>query len=170
WIVDIDSTMTTDEVGHIGCVPNGNIADGIACQRAKAGVSGGTDACTAGDFCISGACRPICDPQLVPGSAPGACSSNYACSLFHSLFDVSGTAVAGVCQPGCDPLTQKLKVGNALDACGSADATKPNRTCVAGSGFRAFACADKLSDATDGQPAFTERGAIFSNSCGPGFI
>jgi hypothetical protein len=170
WIVDINGTATTDEVGHIGCVPDGTIADGLACDRASQGVNGGADACLGGDFCIGGTCKPICDPQLVPGSAPGACGSNFACSLVHNLFDVAGTAVAGICQPGCDPLTQRLKTGTPNEACGSALATQPTRTCVPTSGFKAFACAEKLSDATDGQPALTERGVVFSNSCGPGFI
>src|SRR5262249_28374927 len=123
-------------------------------------------------FCQGGLCKPVCDPQLVPGSAAGACDVNHACSRISGLFTVPGstTAVAGLCQPACDPLTQRLKVGTSLEACGSAVASMPTSVCVPAAGFKAVACAEKRSDATDGQPAFTDKGIVFSNSCGPGFI
>src|SRR5262245_27918710 len=53
WIVDIDGTMTTNDIGHIGCVANGSIASGANCTD---GSMAGPDACVAGQLCISGKC------------------------------------------------------------------------------------------------------------------
>lgn len=179
WVVDVDANPTTmaDEIGHIGCVavdPSA-IADGAACSNAKAGVTSGADTCVAGDLCISSKCKPICDPQLVEGTGAGSCALNYACSLYSGVFVSGAQAVAGVCEPTCDPLTQKLNVGTTnVDACGSADPTKPSGTCVIGAGFRSFHCAptgSSLYGNTDRKPPLSDsRGNYFGNGCAPGFV
>jgi hypothetical protein len=178
WVVDIDATMTTEEIGHIGCVAVGAtpIADGLACTDAVAATNGGADSCVAGDLCISRKCKPICDPQLVSGSAAGACATNYACSIYSGVFESGGSnATAGVCEPTCDPLTQKLNVGTTgTDACGSVDPTKPSGTCVVSGGFRSFHCAPtgpSLYTKVDLEAPLTDsRGNYFGNGCAPGFI
>jgi hypothetical protein len=114
WIVDIDQTPTADEIGHIGCVPDGTIADGLACDNARMATNGGADMCVSGELCISRKCKPICDPQLVDGAAPGACPLNFACSTYAGVFVSTGDPVAGVCEPGCDPRSLWL------DRCGQA--------------------------------------------------
>jgi hypothetical protein len=143
WIVDIDGSQTTNEVGHIGCAPVGATptADGAACADAVAATNGGVDTCVAGDLCISRKCKPICDPQTASGVA-GACTTDFACTTYAGVFDSAGPAVAGVCEPQCDPLTQQLKVGTTrTDACGSVDPTKPSAACVFGPDPTAWVCA-----------------------------
>jgi hypothetical protein len=175
WIVDIDGTATADEIGHIGCVAAGTIPDGSPCGDAVAASNGGADMCIKGELCISGKCKPICDPQLVDGTAPGACALNFSCSLYSGVFVSTGDPVAGVCEPGCDPLTQALSVGTTnTAACGSADATKPSGTCVPSRGFKSFHCAPtgmSIYTKTDRQPPLADaHGNVFANGCAPGFI
>ncbi|HEX7836800.1 MAG TPA: hypothetical protein VF469_05020 [Kofleriaceae bacterium] len=189
WIVDIDGSATMDEFGHVGCAAVGAAPtqDGAACMEASVKNNMPVDTCAAGDLCISSKCKPICDPQLVDGTAKGACATNYACSVYSGVF-TSGTnaaaAAAGVCEPTCDPLTQKLNVGTTgVDACGSADPTNPTATCVVSGGFRSFHCApfngdfvqpgttQKWIERTDRQPPLADsRGNYFGNGCAPGFI
>jgi len=180
WIVDLDAMGNTDEIGHVGCAPVGAapIADGGQCADATAMANMGADACVAGDLCISGKCKPICDPQLVDGTAAGACPLNFACSLYSGVFVSGVNAVAGVCEPTCDPLTQKLNGDGTLTAaCGSADPTKPSATCVVSGRFRSFHCApfdpnDPIwAGKTDRQPPLADsHGNFFGNGCAPGFI
>lgn len=173
WIVDIDGTATTDEIGHIGCITSGNLPEGMACSDATAAANGGADTCVAGQLCISNKCKPICDPQLVDGSAAGACKVDFSCSVYAGVFESGGTATAGVCEPGCDPLSQQLKVTKA-EACGSIDPTKPSSTCVPSRGFLSFHCAPSGSivyDKTDRvAPLADLSGNPFGNGCAPGFI
>lgn len=175
WIVDIDATATANEIGHIGCVADGTIPEGAACADAMAATNAGADTCASGDLCISGKCKPICDPQLVDGAAPGACAVNFSCSIYAGVFVSTGDPVAGVCEPGCDPLTQALSVGTTgTAACGSADAAKPTGTCISSRGFRSFHCAPttmSLYTNTDRvAPLADSHGAIYGNGCAPGFI
>jgi hypothetical protein len=177
WLIDIDSSATTEAIGHVGCaaVAAAPTADGAACADARAATSGGADTCVAGDLCISGKCKPICDPQLVDGAARGACTTGYACSVYSGVFVSGASAFAGVCEPTCDPLTQKLNVGTTgVDACGSVDPTSPSGTCVVSAGFRSFHCAptnQSLFTRIDRQPPLADaRGNYFGNGCAPGFI
>jgi hypothetical protein len=177
WIIDIDGTATTNDIGHVGCVAVGATptADGAACNDATAGANGGADTCVAGDLCISRKCKPICDPQLVDGSAAGACETDFSCSIYAGVFESGGMAIAGVCEPGCDPLTQKLKVGTAnLEGCGSQAPAAPSGTCVPSRGFLSFHCAPSGSIVygnTDRKPPLTDAaGHPFGNGCAPGFM
>lgn len=167
WIIDIDGSATTNPVGHLGCAPNGTVADNGTCQFARAGMNGGVDACVAGELCLSGKCKPICDPQ-VTGAAAGACPTDYACSTIDGLLESGGDSVAGICESACDPLTQRLKVGGA-EACGSVAPATPDRTCVPG-GLTVFSCADNVSDAKDREAPLMANGRLFTNSCAPGFV
>lgn len=178
WILDIDGNPNgnppTNDVGHIGCVTAGTTASGGACNDATAAANGGADTCIASELCISRKCKPICDPQVVEGTAAaGACAADFSCSIYSGVFESGGDPVAGVCEPGCDPLTQKLKLGN-LEACGSVDATKPSGTCVPSRGFLSFHCAPSGSlvyNNTDRiAPLSDSSGQPFGNGCAPGFI
>ena len=180
WFVDVDGSTTANPVGHIGCAPVGTapLADGAVCADATApsATSMGYDNCIAGDLCISRKCKPICDPQTVAGGAAGACKTDFACTTYAGVFDSAGPAVAGVCEPTCDPLTQQLKVGTTkTDACGSADPTKPQAACVFGPDPTAWVCAPSgsiLYDKTDRKPPLTDPASMrpFPNGCAPGFI
>jgi hypothetical protein len=171
WLVLAD---TPTRLGQVACMPDGSVPVGGDCTTATA-AGGGVDTCVAGTLCVSRKCKPICDPQLVEGSAMGACPINFSCSLYEGFFSNGSGAIAGVCEPACDPLTQKLKVGTAnLDACGSLTPAAPTSTCVRGPGFRTFACAPSGPDfyaKTDRMPPETApSGAPYPNGCAPGFI
>src|ERR1041384_6608 len=101
WVVDIDGNASMDDVGHIGCVADGTVKLDGACDDARATVNMGADTCEHGLLCISRKCKPICDPQIVSGTATGACPTNYACSLYAGVFESAGNAVAGVCEATC---------------------------------------------------------------------
>jgi hypothetical protein len=175
WIVDINGSATKDEIGHIGCAAAGAIVDGADCADAAQGTNAGADTCITGDLCISGKCKPICDPQLVDGSAPGACAASYACSIYSDVFVSTGDPVAGVCEPGCDPLTQARLVGMTdTAACGSLDPANPSATCIPSRAFKSFHCAPAdptLYIKTDRTvPLADTHGNVFGNGCAPGFI
>jgi len=174
WIItDADPTAGTDPVGHNGCALAGTTALGAACHDATASVNGGADTCLAGDLCISGKCKVICDPQLTSGSAAGACDVDHACAAYAGVFDTGNTASAGVCEPGCDPLTQRLLVGGA-EQCGAASATQPDVACTPSSSFTSFLCAPSAPDVyalTERAAAMTDaQGNVYSNGCSPGYV
>jgi hypothetical protein len=173
WIVDIDGNPTamTEDIGHIGCVADGSLAEGASCTD---GSMAGPDACVAGQLCVSGKCKPICDPQVVEGTnAAGACPKDFSCSVYAGVFESGGDPTAGVCDVGCDPLTQQLK-GTQVDACGSPSPTAPNSACVPSRGFLSFHCAPSGSivyNNTDRKPPLTDgAGRPYGNGCAPGFI
>jgi hypothetical protein len=172
WIVDqVDPTF----LGHIGCVPDGAIATGGACLQPGATngpVPGpnGFDDCAAGNICISGECKVVCDLALV-GDEQG-CDAVHACSGYSDTFDVSNTLLYGACDPGCDPLTQRL-LADGTEACGSTDPANPNKGCYSSNGdFARFSCADVLdiSKIDRIEPFKDNRGRFFLNSCAPGFM
>lgn len=186
WLVDIDadSAKMTEEIGHIGCAPAtaGDIADGGACDDAKAGTNNGADSCAKGELCIARKCKPLCDPQATGVLVAGACKTNFACTTYAGVFTVSGgPASAGVCEPACDPLTQQLKVGTTnIDACGAADPTMPDsRTgtggaCVPTGDRSVWACAPTFPDLygkTDYKDPFLNPAkAPYPNGCAAGFL
>ncbi|HEY4179416.1 MAG TPA: hypothetical protein VGM90_21375 [Kofleriaceae bacterium] len=162
WINDQDDPP----IGHIGCAPDGNIAIGSTCTEPAAGPMG-YDTCAKGSYCISGECKQICDNN---GGTP-ACDGDHSCTIYDGLFESSGSTVAGVCDPGCDPLTQDLKIGTNKVACGSTMATMPNKGCY---GFDDYSCAPVPAGAltlTDRQvPKSNASGNAYLNGCAPGFI
>ncbi len=167
WINDQDNPP----IGHVGCAPEGGVggtplALGAACTDPVAGPMGYDD-CTKGTVCLSGECKQICD---VNGGAP-TCDENHACSRYADFFESGGTAVAGVCDPGCDPLTQDLKIGANKAACGSPSPAMPNKGCY---GFSEYSCAPTgmtswpLTDRM--MPQTNAAGNPYLNGCAPGFI
>lgn len=115
WI--IDTSDANGSVGHIGCAPeNGGtgtpVADGASCTRNPPGATG-YDNCVKGDYCFgpsaggTGTCKMICDPS---GGAP-MCSTGFACGTYEGLLESGGTAIAGVCDPTCNPLADNNFLG-----------------------------------------------------------
>lgn len=153
-------------IGHVGCAPDGTLAIGAACTDPVAGAMG-YDTCVKGSVCLGGECKQICDQQ---GGTP-ACDSNHSCTRYADFFEVGGTAVAGVCDPACDPLTQELKVGTSTAACGSVDPTMPSAGCY---GYDDYSCAPAGMTTwtlTDRQPPRTNSaGQAYLNGCAPGFL
>ena len=162
WWTDQDNPP----IGHVGCAPDGPLAIGAACMDPVAGAMG-YDTCAKGAVCLSGECKQICDQQ---GGAP-PCDANHSCTRYADFFEVGGMAVAGVCDPACDPLTQELKVGTSTAACGSANPTMPSAGCY---GFDDYSCAPAgmntwtLTDRA--MPRTNAAGQAYLNGCAPGFL
>lgn len=79
----------------IGCVPEGNLGEGEACEAALVGQG---DACDAGLICVDGRCRDICG---FDGEAGAACAVGFTCTRHDDLFlDYDGAEPSyGVCIP-----------------------------------------------------------------------
>ena len=106
WIVITD---TPDDVGKIGCVPDGTVDPAGACTNGAAGETTGFDNCKAGNICVAGTCKDICG--FGGGAAAGGVDGR-SCARHANLF-ASGAAapIAGACDLTCDPLTQQLVAG-----------------------------------------------------------
>ncbi|MBA3463237.1 MAG: hypothetical protein H0T46_24990 [Deltaproteobacteria bacterium] len=160
WIYD---QLMPTVVGHIGCEPVGTAAIGAACGNRAVG----PDMCVKGAECVSGECKAICDHQ---GGDP-KCDADHACVRYQNLFTDGTTTVAGVCDPGCDPLTQDLKIGTNKTACGSMMPTMPDKGCY---GYGEYSCsgvAPTVSNAV--AVTLTDRVAPagdYLNACAPGFM
>lgn len=116
WIIDATAPQY---VGHIGCAPDGTVAEGAACTYGAAG-SAGYDDCSRGTVCSAfkqtgtpGICKQVCDNA---GGTP-MCDAAHVCITEQSLFSTgaSSPAAAGVCEIACNPLDD-----NDLDGSGSA--------------------------------------------------
>ncbi len=165
WINDQDDPP----IGHVGCAPDPGatgIAIAGACTEGPAGPMG-YDTCVKGAVCLSGECKQICDQA---GGAP-TCDQNHSCTRYADFFETGGTAVAGVCDPACDPLTQDLKVGAVKQACGSTMATMPTKGCY---GYDDYSCAPagpSVYALTDrAAPRTNASGNPYLNGCAPGFL
>ena len=159
WIHD----QANPPIGHIGCVPDGSLLPGAACEPPVAGPSG-YDRCAAGTLCLDGTCATICEAEL----ASSTCAGSDVCSTRDDLLTVGGTAVAGLCVPRCDALTQR--VGD-VEACGSPDPTAPTRGCY---GYEQTVCLDVAGGAltqTDRTPPVTDASSNpLVHGCAPGFM
>ena len=164
WINDQDDPP----IGHVGCAPEAAApkAIGEACTPPPGGPMGYDD-CAKGAVCLSGECKQICD---LNGGTP-TCDDNHSCTRYADFFESGGNAVAGVCDPGCDPLTQELKVGTNKAACGSPDPAAPNSGCY---GYEDYSCAPvsaQVLSLTDRMmPRTNAAGNPYLNGCAPGFI
>ncbi len=165
WINDQDDPP----IGHVGCAPDPGatgIAIGGACTEGPAGPMG-FDTCVKGSVCLSGECKQICDQA---GGAP-TCDQDHSCTRYADFFEFGGTAVAGVCDPACDPLTQDLKVGAVKAGCGSTMATMPTKGCY---GYDDYSCAPagpSVYALTDrAAPRTNASGNPYLNGCAPGFL
>ena len=163
WIIDTDTPSVT---GHTGCVPAGTVAVGGACTATTVGLAGYSN-CVAGAECQGGECRNVC----AVNAAQSGCDANHNCTLYSDLFSVGGTIATGLCDPGCNPLTQDLLAGANRTACGSPNPTSPTKGCY---GFDKYGCAPIPASSlslTDRMPPRTNAGGNpYLNGCAPGFI
>jgi hypothetical protein len=164
WFQDQDDP---NPIGHIGCAPVPAVPKAIdeACTIGPTGPMGYDD-CEKGSACVSGICKQICGLD----GAPQACDQNHSCTRYADFLESNGETVAGVCNPGCDPLTQDLKVGTNVTACGSPMPDMPTKGCYGTTVD--FGCGDVLLgglDATDRKPPVKIAGQAYRNSCAPGF-
>lgn len=141
-------TQDTPIRGELACVPDGVAAHGEECTRTATG-----DDCEAGEVCVAGTCKTICE---LGGTG---CGSAERCVAYGTvLVDAQGTSTHGVCERGCDPLTQLTYAGTACPSGEGCYLILTAETTVA-------TCA-AVGTATYGQALSPP---IFANACVPGF-
>ncbi len=161
--------------GALACTPAGLADVGGACQYGADGATTGYDNCKAGQVCLApvasaaqGTCERICNSSNVLSCTP---SSQWTCSTFSDFFDPSGSPIAGMCQPQCDPLTQ-VRLTDGAAACGSPNPATPSLGCYGAPGYggapTVFTCVPAgPSSMTERQPI---SGTVYLNSCAPGYL
>jgi hypothetical protein len=164
WVIDLFTGA--DATGHVGCVANGTVANGQACMVGAGGpMATGFDNCQKGSVCNSGICKTVCDTN---GGAPN-CGTTGSCVTYNNLFaNVGEVAVAGACDPNCDPLTQTV---GSVAACGSPNPANPTKGCYGfwqSGGKSRFSCANVGN--LNAKQDFVIGTRIFINSCAPGFF
>lgn len=152
WIVITD---TPDDVGKIGCVPDGTVDPAGACTNGAAGETTGFDNCKAGNICVAGACKDICG---FGGGANEACTAGQACTRYSGLWaNGEDDPMYGACNPTCDPVTQLRGDGT---------------TCGMGQGCYLLVSSTTSSAVCAGAGTVMHGTAItgqaFANSCVPG--
>jgi hypothetical protein len=184
WIT-IDSG---NDLGIIGCVPAGTVAEAGDCTHGVDGETTGYDNCVAGQMCIGGICEAICT------LAPDSCDAKHSCQRYFGLFETD-PARYGACDYLCDPITQER--ADHAAACNSIDPTRPDKACY-GSFDSAFhcdevwpqvSCGTHGGTALPGDPstctddnstanfpmysqyavAYGPAGGVYDNGCAPGF-
>jgi hypothetical protein len=160
WIYD---QLMPTVIGDIGCEAVGTVAIGGACGPRAVG----PDPCVRGAECVSGECKQVCDAE---GGTP-ACDSAHACMRYQNLYVDGSTTIAGVCDPGCDPLTQDLLAGTNRTACGSTSPTMPDKGCY---GYDVYSCSNVAPTVSNAVAlTLTDRVAPagnYTNACAPGFM
>lgn len=181
WVQDQDTPTVT---GEVRCVPNGTVDLAGSCTYGPSGPTTGYDMCKKGLVCVGGTCRTICDSSALFGTA-GACDALRACDSYSGLFANDNTPpAAGVCDPTCDPLTQRRLTDNAANCGGTIDNAQsppqPSKGCYGtpstSSEPTKFLCAQagKASRTSD-FPCTSSSGCASTNSpylngCAPGFL
>jgi hypothetical protein len=113
WIIVAEEP---EILGVIGCVEDGNVAEGGACERGAAGQTTGFDNCVAGTYCLGGTCEDTC--SVLDSSDP--CEEGYFCGGFLGLYANEGQdRLTGFCNPGCDPVTQTAVDDGEGEFCGA---------------------------------------------------
>ncbi len=156
WVKD----QADPPIGHLACMPDGTIPVGGACMFAATGV----DACIAGSLCLMDQCMPLCDPN----GGPSGCGATQRCNTYTGLAMSGTTFLAGLCNDGCDPLTQELPDGTA--ACRSPTPSQPSRGCYGEQVHSCMPSWEELWSLTDrDQPRLSPSGVPWNNGCAPGF-
>jgi hypothetical protein len=131
---------------------------GGACTTGTPGESSGYDDCAAGLYCVQNVCHDICG---FDGSVEAACAAGYNCTRYANTFaNGDDDPIAGICNPGCDPLTQ-TKIG-----------TSPPQSCGAGNGcYLVSSPTDTVAVCARAGVVMHDRditGSVYANSCVPG--
>jgi hypothetical protein len=100
WIIVAEEP---EVLGVIGCVADGTVAEGGACERGAAGQTTGFDDCVAGTYCLDGTCQNTCSTL----DSSDLCEEGFACGGVDSAYANEGQdRLTGFCVPMCDPVTQ----------------------------------------------------------------
>jgi hypothetical protein len=170
WV--IDSFTGRDAVGRIACAPAGAKKLNDTCQIGNGmAMATGSDDCEGGLYCIGRVCKTVCD---LAGGDP-MCGANAACSAYSNTFgNKMDPAAAGVCEPSCDPITQRVDgvAGAAADNCGAPldGMGRQTKGCYGfWSGTRSrFTCSSVINPDFS-QDTIVAENQGFINSCAPGF-
>jgi hypothetical protein len=180
------AASTSSQVGQLSCVADGTVDVNGACTYGAAGATTGYDNCKAGLICLAssrtdmaaGTCASICDTTAATG-ATGACAANYACGLYYHYFENTGdpAQTTGLCDPTCNPLTQKrdydsgANCGAPLDANGAATKACNGLPAAAGETSH-FTCSSVLDPTkkSDAVAYDASIGGIALNACAAGYI
>jgi hypothetical protein len=175
WIRVSTGANDQEQLGLLGCAPDGTVPLAGACMYGASGATTGYDNCVQGAICVAepasemaaGTCQAICslDEVTLPCLTAHACVPR-AKFFFNSPME---RLLAGVCEPSCDPLTQRRDLDGAA-MCGSADPSAPELGCY---GFPSsdqtptrFTCAP----AGSGGHRTVVAPPVFTNSCAPGAV
>lgn len=157
-------TTTQSGDGHLACVADGSVALGGACSTGAPGETTGYDNCKKGLGCAQGWCETLCD-----ASAVNACASGYTCQVYSGLYAPVGSAASvGLCDPTCNPVTQKTTSGAA--ACGSPNPSSPTLGCYQGSTDFTCTKAGDLNRTQGTTPTSASNGLPYVNGCAPGYM
>lgn len=190
WIRVSVGDQPEQQLGTVGCAPEGNIPTDGACSYGMSGLNTGYDNCVGGDICLAprtaeeaqGTCREICSID----DDSNNCEPNFACGRYQKYFTNGGMnepTLAGVCQATCNPLTQ-TRDSDSAPACGSTtpdDATDTGSEACYGlpSGntkpttFRCAAIVDMDPNMPGIQNQNTHRvqpASLCLNCCAPGYV
>jgi|GEM_PF-5733795 len=114
WIDVVDNAPPADDIGKLGCVPDGTVDFGGACLIGAAGETTGFDNCKAGNYCIDRVCRDVCGFDNAAGAA---CATGFNCTRYADTFSNGDEdPSAGICKESCDPLTQTITGGGTCGA------------------------------------------------------
>ncbi len=152
----------TATTGYPACLADGTVAQGGACAAGPYGAATGFDACKRGLACANGQCQPICK------TSNDTCGTHFVCTNYSSVFYSSGTILAGVCAPTCNPLTQARDY-DAAPACGSPTPATPALGCF---GKSVFTCSKVVypNNKSDAPAAGPSSGGFYLNGCAPGYL
>jgi hypothetical protein len=179
------AATATEQIGQRGCVAAGTKVVNDACAYGATGAATGFDDCAAGFICLApadedqatGSCREICNETADAGSL-GACEENWACGGYVSFFqnETDETALAGVCDPTCDPLAQTRDYDGAA-GCGTIEGQRQlgcfGNIPVQAGDIAAFTCAVAVGVGVHGEDARNppgDLGDVYRNGCAPGHI
>lgn len=125
WIRVSVGAQPEQQLGQVGCAPEGNVPTDGSCHYGMSGVATGYDDCVGGDICLAprtaeqaqGSCREICSLD----DASNDCPANFACGAYQKYFTNGGmgeVTQAGICSATCNPLTQ-TRDSDGAKSCGS---------------------------------------------------
>jgi hypothetical protein len=157
------------QLGQLACVPDGTVDVDGTCRYGAVGIQTGYDDCIGGNICLAsrvtdqaqGVCREICGLSA-EAAAQAPCPTDFSCVAYQKYFyndPMNEQALAGLCNPSCNPLTQDRFDG--LPYCG--DPTPLDHTDTG-----SLACYGLPSDEIDVASHFSCAGIVDQDPAIPG--
>jgi hypothetical protein len=176
WIRVSAGPSDAEQLGQVGCAPDGAAALDAACSYGASGATTGFDNCMGGLICLaspatemaSGTCKSMCSLA----DATLTCATGFACGAYSKFFSntETDTPLAGVCEPTCNVLSQVRDSDGAPNCGADPMLTVPDRGCY---GFPSQTAAPTTFSCT-GAGDLGHREVVppppYLNSCLPGAI